>query len=49
VQGRDVKVQRGSPGLGQPDRMTVLCGHLGINESRPVPTSRLRRGGPASG
>jgi hypothetical protein len=49
IEGRSVKVQRGGPGLGQPDRVTVLGRELGINESRRVPTSRPLCGGPASG
>ena len=48
-EGYGAKVQRGGPGLGQPDRMTLLGRQLRINESRRVPTSRPRRDGRASG
>jgi hypothetical protein len=49
VEGRGVKVQKGSPGLGQPDRLALPGGQRGINESRAVPTAPPRRGGPACG
>jgi hypothetical protein len=49
IEGYGAKVQRGGPGLGQPDRMTLLGRQLRINESRRVPTSRPRRDGRASG